>query len=210
MPAPDAKTEYQVVGLFSLNDLPSHCAAMSSSARRDAAVGAERARPVRVHAEVERLVVEQLRRPLDRVDLGDLGGHHEARHLEELLGVTSRYRMTGVGMRRIAQARVGVRRARRRCAGTRRRTGCARGRTRCGRSSCRSSSCRGRRCLLTGPLRVHRIGPRAAAGSPGSPSPRALTDGDQQQLGRIVGRRASRGDARSRRSRRSARRPTRR
>ena len=39
---------------------------------------------------VERLVVEQLRRPFDRVDLGDLGGHHQPRDLEELVGRDSR------------------------------------------------------------------------------------------------------------------------
>ena len=39
---------------------------------------AEQSAPVGVHAAIQRLVVEQLRGPLDGVDLGDLGGHHQA------------------------------------------------------------------------------------------------------------------------------------
>jgi hypothetical protein len=46
---------------------------------------AEQAVPVAVHRLVQRLVVQQLRRPLDRVDLGDLGGDDEPRGLEELV-----------------------------------------------------------------------------------------------------------------------------
>src|SRR4029077_12196533 len=38
---------------------------------------AEQSAPVRVHAAIQWLVVEELRSPLGGVDLGDLGGHHQ-------------------------------------------------------------------------------------------------------------------------------------
>ena len=105
----------------------------------------EQARPVGVHAEIERLVIEELRRPLDGVDLGDLGGDDQARDLEQLLVAD-----LGPGDR-LGQARKDCggrsRRpgARAPSRGTRRRWRCARGRRRCGRSSCRPTRSRRRR-----------------------------------------------------------------
>ena len=129
-------------------DLPKFCVTICASASatpccRPAA--AEQPAPVGVHAAVQRLVVEQLRRPLDGVDLGDLGGDHQPRHLEELVGRDVPVADDRVGLGRIAQPGIGVRRLRGLLCGTRRRTRCARARTRCERSSCRSSSCPGTR-----------------------------------------------------------------
>ncbi len=45
----------------------------------------EQAGPVGVHAEIKRLVVEQLRGPLDGVDFGDLRRHDQAGDLEQLV-----------------------------------------------------------------------------------------------------------------------------
>ena len=52
----------------------------------DARVVLHQATPVGVHATEERLVVQQLRRPFDRVDLRDLGGNDQAAELVELIG----------------------------------------------------------------------------------------------------------------------------
>lgn len=45
--------------------------------------------PVGVHAPVQGLVIEQLRGPFDRVDLGDLRRHDQPSDLEQFMRVTS-------------------------------------------------------------------------------------------------------------------------
>ena len=55
--------------------------------RLDDVAAAENAVPVRIHGDVERAVVEELRCPLGRVDLGDQRRDDEPRYLEQLLVV---------------------------------------------------------------------------------------------------------------------------
>ena len=52
---------------------------------RQDAVLSEQPAPVRVHADIQRPAVEQLRRPFDRMNLGDFGRHDQARDLIQLL-----------------------------------------------------------------------------------------------------------------------------
>ena len=108
MPGPEAKTEYHCVAFFASVDLPKLLTVIFSSARLHELLAAEEAGPVGVHAEVQRLVVEQLRRPLDGVDLGDLRGDHQPRDLEQLVGGHVAVADDLVGPRGVAQPGVGV------------------------------------------------------------------------------------------------------
>ena len=79
----------------------------------DLVVRPEEPVPVAVHADVQRLVIEQLWSPFDGMDFRDLGGDDKTRCLEEFFG-----RDFGVSdclfrVGRIAQAGIGVRSARR-------------------------------------------------------------------------------------------------
>ena len=110
---------------------------------RDDVVVADQAAPVGVHAAIQRLVVEQLGGPFDGVDLRDLGGDHQARGLEQLVGRHVPVADHPAGSAGSRSPRVLIGRLRGLACGSHRRTGCAPARTRCGRSSSRWSSCPG-------------------------------------------------------------------
>ena len=130
-------------GLARPSRLAETASTIRSSAPFDELAVPEEAGPVGVHAEVQRLVVEKLRRPLDGVDLGDLRRDDEPRDLEELVGrdvpVADDARRVG----RDCEDRSRRRASRAACARNSSTKSCARARTGCGRSSSRSSSCRG-------------------------------------------------------------------
>lgn len=62
--------------------------------------------PVGVHAPVQGLVIEQLRGPFDRVDLGDLRRHDQPSDLEQFMRGDISVANHAIGMGRISQATV--------------------------------------------------------------------------------------------------------
>ena len=84
MPGPEANTEYHCVAFF---DVVRLAEVVDDDLARAALIHPDRSLPSRPFQlafmpRIERLVVEQLRRPLDGVNLGDLGGDHQPRRLE--------------------------------------------------------------------------------------------------------------------------------
>ena len=69
--------------------------------------------PVPVHAHEQRLVVQQLRRPFDGVNLRDFGRDYQTCHLKELLGGDIPIADDPLRVCRISKARIRVRRLRR-------------------------------------------------------------------------------------------------
>ncbi len=69
----------------------------------------QQAGPVGVQREIKRLVVEDLRRPLDGVDLGDFSGYDQARDLEQFVGRDVLVRDDLIRLGWIAQAGIAFR-----------------------------------------------------------------------------------------------------
>ena len=87
MPGPEANTEYHCVAFATSFDFPKLCHHDVGQRLRNLRIArAQQAVPVRVHAFIERLVIEQLRSPFGGVDLGDLGRDHQPRRFEQLIG----------------------------------------------------------------------------------------------------------------------------
>ena len=103
MPGPEAKTEYQAAAFPASRDRGEARGATFASAARASASSARRARPVRLEGQAQGLVVEELGRPLDGVDLGDLRRDHEPRHLEQLVVPDVAVAQDAVGPRRDAR-----------------------------------------------------------------------------------------------------------
>ena len=107
MPGPEAKTEYQAVA-FPHPGTGRARGAPCASAARASASSASRPDQFGLESQAHGLVVEELGRPLDRVDLGDLRRDHEPRHLEQLVVPDVAIAQDAVGLPGMTEARVGV------------------------------------------------------------------------------------------------------
>ena len=109
MPGPEANAEYHAVALATLADVSEIADDNAVEDGRNDVVAIEEAAPVRIRRTVQRLVVQQLRCPLGRVDLRDLGGDDEPCNLEELVRRHVTVSDHGVGSSGVAQTAIRVR-----------------------------------------------------------------------------------------------------
>ena len=74
----------------------------------DARVVKEQALPIRIHGSAERLIVEQLCCPLDRMDLGNLGSDDEPRNFEQFVVADVLIADHSVWTIRVSQSRIRI------------------------------------------------------------------------------------------------------